>query len=67
MLKWGASPGEGSNLLKSRRPLMSRTPGVREAHTTPGGSGKTRDREKYSEKYPRACMVEGSVGGGLGQ
>ena len=24
--KWGPSPGEGSNLLKSRRPLMSRTP-----------------------------------------
>ena len=26
LLKSGASPGDGSNLLKSRQPLMSRTP-----------------------------------------
>ena len=32
MLKWGL-PGEGSNLLKSRRPLMSRTPGWRELYS----------------------------------
>ena len=30
LLKWGLpSPGEGSNLLKSRRPLMSTTPAPR--------------------------------------
>ena len=27
LLKSAASPGEGSNLLKSRQPLMSTTPG----------------------------------------